>query len=87
MNDVSCKSVFDFIPHGFLVRMIRKQLVFSNENALEARNRCRITRLVLVEQIGGGIFRIRGSRVSRLQAPSPLVSNTVLAIFADADRA
>jgi len=36
--------------------------------------------------IGGGIFRIRGSRVSRLQAPSPLVSNTVLAIFADADR-
>ena len=36
--------------------------------------------------IGEGIFRIRGNRVTRLQAPSPLVSNTVLSIFADADR-
>jgi len=36
--------------------------------------------------IGEGIFRIRGDRVTRLKAPSPLVSNTVLSIFADADR-
>jgi ligand-binding sensor domain-containing protein/signal transduction histidine kinase len=40
--------------------------------------------------IGDGIFRIRfgGAKieVSRLTAPSPLVSNTVLSIFADADR-
>jgi len=36
--------------------------------------------------IGEGIFRIRGDRVTRLQAPSPLVSNTVLSIFADSDR-
>ena len=36
--------------------------------------------------IGEGIFRIRGDRVTRLKAPSPLVSNTVLSIFADSDR-
>jgi ligand-binding sensor domain-containing protein/signal transduction histidine kinase len=36
--------------------------------------------------IGEGIFRIRGDIVTRLQAPSPLVSNTVLSIFADSDR-
>ena len=36
--------------------------------------------------IGEGIFRIRGSRVTRLQAPSPLVSNTVLSIFVDSER-
>lgn len=36
--------------------------------------------------IGEGIFRIRGNVVTRLQAPSPLVSNTVLSIFADSDR-
>ena len=36
--------------------------------------------------IGGGIFRIRGNRVTRLKAPSPLISNTVLSIFADSDR-
>lgn len=35
--------------------------------------------------IGEGIFRIRGDRVTRLTAPSPLVSNTVLSIFADLD--
>jgi len=35
--------------------------------------------------IGEGIFRIRGDRVTRLTAPSPLVSNTVLSIFADSD--
>jgi len=35
--------------------------------------------------IGEGIFRIRGDSVRRLKAPSPLVSNTVLSIFADAD--
>ncbi len=36
--------------------------------------------------IGEGIFRIRGQRVTRLQAPTALVSNTVLSIFADSDR-
>jgi ligand-binding sensor domain-containing protein/signal transduction histidine kinase len=36
--------------------------------------------------IGAGIFRIRGNRVSRLKAPSPLISNTVLSIFADSDQ-
>ncbi len=36
--------------------------------------------------IGEGIFRIRDDRVTRLKAPSPLVSNTVLSIFADSDR-
>ena len=36
--------------------------------------------------IGEGIFRIRDGRVTRLKAPSPLVSNTVLSIFVDADR-
>lgn len=36
--------------------------------------------------IGEGIFRIQGDRVTRLKASSPLVSNTVLSIFADADR-
>ena len=36
--------------------------------------------------IGEGIFRIRGDQVTRLKAPSPLVSNTVLSIFVDADR-
>jgi ligand-binding sensor domain-containing protein/signal transduction histidine kinase len=36
--------------------------------------------------IGEGIFRIHGDRVTRLQAPSPLVSNTVLSIFVDSDR-
>jgi ligand-binding sensor domain-containing protein len=35
--------------------------------------------------IGEGIFRIRENRVTRLKAPSPLVSNTVLSIFADVD--
>jgi ligand-binding sensor domain-containing protein/signal transduction histidine kinase len=35
--------------------------------------------------IGGGIFRIRGDQVTRLTAPTPLVSNTVLSIFADND--
>ena len=35
--------------------------------------------------IGEGIFRIRGNTVTRLKAPSPLVSNTVLSIFADSD--
>jgi ligand-binding sensor domain-containing protein/signal transduction histidine kinase len=36
--------------------------------------------------IGEGIFRIRGDQATRLNAPSPLVSNTVLSIFVDADR-
>ena len=36
--------------------------------------------------IGEGIFRIRGGRATRLKAPSPLVSNTVLSIFVDSDR-
>lgn len=36
--------------------------------------------------IGEGIFRIRGNSVTRLKAPSPLVSNTVLSIFADQDK-
>lgn len=36
--------------------------------------------------IGEGIFRIRDNSVTRLRAPSPLVSNTVLSIFADSDR-
>jgi ligand-binding sensor domain-containing protein/signal transduction histidine kinase len=36
--------------------------------------------------IGAGIFRIRGNHVTRLKAPSPLISNTVLSIFADSDR-
>jgi ligand-binding sensor domain-containing protein/signal transduction histidine kinase len=36
--------------------------------------------------IGEGIFRIRGASVTRLRAPAPLVSNTVLSIFVDADR-
>jgi ligand-binding sensor domain-containing protein/signal transduction histidine kinase len=36
--------------------------------------------------IGAGIFRIRGNRVTRLKAPSPLISNTVLSIFADSGR-
>ena len=36
--------------------------------------------------IGEGIFRIRDDRATRLNAPSPLVSNTVLSIFVDADR-
>jgi ligand-binding sensor domain-containing protein/signal transduction histidine kinase len=35
--------------------------------------------------IGEGIFRIRGDRVTRLTAPVPLVTNTVLSIFADED--
>ena len=36
--------------------------------------------------IGAGIFRIRNNRVTRLKAPSPLISNTVLSIFADSGR-
>jgi len=36
--------------------------------------------------IGEGIFRIHGDHATRLKAPSPLVSNTVLSIFVDADR-
>jgi ligand-binding sensor domain-containing protein/signal transduction histidine kinase len=36
--------------------------------------------------IGAGIFRIRGNHVTRLKAPAPLISNTVLSIFADSDR-
>jgi ligand-binding sensor domain-containing protein len=36
--------------------------------------------------IGAGIFRIRGNRVTSLKAPSTLISNTVLSIFADTDR-
>jgi ligand-binding sensor domain-containing protein/signal transduction histidine kinase len=36
--------------------------------------------------IGEGIFKISGGRVTRLKAPAPLVSNTVLSIFVDADR-
>ncbi len=36
--------------------------------------------------IGNGIFKIRGNRVTRLKAPSPLVSNTVLSIFVDSDQ-
>ncbi len=36
--------------------------------------------------IGEGIFKIRGDRVTRLKAPSSLVSNTVLAIFVDSDQ-
>jgi ligand-binding sensor domain-containing protein len=36
--------------------------------------------------IGEGIFRIRGNTVTRLKAPSPLISNTVLSIFADNDK-
>jgi ligand-binding sensor domain-containing protein/signal transduction histidine kinase len=35
--------------------------------------------------IGAGIFRIRGSRVTHLQAPSHLISNTVYSIFVDND--
>ncbi len=35
--------------------------------------------------IGEGIFRIRRNRVTRLKAPTPLISNTVLAIFSDTD--
>ncbi len=35
--------------------------------------------------IGEGIYKIRGGEVTRLNAPSPLVSNTVLSIFADFD--
>ncbi|MGD0832101.1 MAG: two-component regulator propeller domain-containing protein [Terracidiphilus sp.] len=34
--------------------------------------------------IGEGIFKIRGDHATRLIAPSPLVSNTVLSIFVDA---
>jgi ligand-binding sensor domain-containing protein/signal transduction histidine kinase len=34
---------------------------------------------------GGGIFRVRGNRVTHLKAPSPLVSNTVYSIFSDTD--
>jgi ligand-binding sensor domain-containing protein/signal transduction histidine kinase len=36
--------------------------------------------------IGEGIFKIRGNQVTRLKAPAPLISNTVLAIFSDTDR-
>ncbi|MGA2351145.1 MAG: two-component regulator propeller domain-containing protein [Terracidiphilus sp.] len=36
--------------------------------------------------IGEGIFRIREDRVTRLKAPSPLVSNTVLSILVDSER-
>jgi signal transduction histidine kinase/ligand-binding sensor domain-containing protein len=36
--------------------------------------------------IGGGIFRIHGNCVTRLKAPTTLISNTVLSIFVDADR-
>jgi ligand-binding sensor domain-containing protein/signal transduction histidine kinase len=36
--------------------------------------------------IGAGIFRIRGDSVTRLKAPAPLISNTVLSIFVDSDR-
>jgi ligand-binding sensor domain-containing protein/signal transduction histidine kinase len=36
--------------------------------------------------IGAGIFRIRGSQVTHLQAPSPLISNTVYSIFVDKDQ-
>ncbi|MGD0096269.1 MAG: two-component regulator propeller domain-containing protein, partial [Terracidiphilus sp.] len=36
--------------------------------------------------IGEGIFKIRGSSVTRLRAPWPLVSNTVLSIFVDSER-
>jgi ligand-binding sensor domain-containing protein/signal transduction histidine kinase len=36
--------------------------------------------------IGEGIFKIRGDSVTRLKAPTPLVSNTVLSIFVDSDR-
>lgn len=34
----------------------------------------------------GGIFRVAGQRVTRLQAPSPLISNTVYSIFTDSER-
>jgi len=34
----------------------------------------------------GGIFRVAGHRVTRLQAPSPLISNTVYSIFIDSER-
>jgi ligand-binding sensor domain-containing protein/signal transduction histidine kinase len=36
--------------------------------------------------IGEGIFRISGNNVTQLRAPLPLVSNTVLSIFADSER-
>lgn len=36
--------------------------------------------------IGEGIFKIRGDRVTRLKAPAPLISNTVLSIFVDSDQ-
>jgi ligand-binding sensor domain-containing protein/signal transduction histidine kinase len=36
--------------------------------------------------IGEGIFKISGVRVTRLKAPAPLVSNTVLSIFADSSQ-
>jgi len=34
----------------------------------------------------GGVFRVVGQRVIRLQAPSPLISNTVYSIFIDSER-
>lgn len=36
--------------------------------------------------IGAGIFRIRGNHVTRMQAPSPLISNTVYSIFIDSHK-
>ncbi len=36
--------------------------------------------------IGAGIFRIRGNDVTRIQAPSTLISNTVYSIFIDSAR-
>jgi len=36
--------------------------------------------------IGEGIFRIRTNRVTRLKAPSTLISNTVLSIFVDSEK-
>lgn len=35
--------------------------------------------------VGAGIFRIRGNKVTRLQAPSTLISNTVYSIYSDSD--
>ncbi len=36
--------------------------------------------------IGAGIFRIRGNEVTRLQAPSTLISNTVYSIYIDSGK-
>jgi hypothetical protein len=66
---------FRFHPAWVPVRVIRNQLVFSDENAPEARSRCRITRLVLLEQIGGGIFRSAEFVGSMSESKSFLISN------------